>query len=152
MVGLQNEVDANFFNLIHKLAGSEQQEPAADGGEDRRHPPLSTQRVAPLRGPDMPPESEFDEVQCRDLTRSGFSFLLPTRPDFDSLVAAFGTPPNVIYVSARVTNCEPALVRASGELKRVETETGSAEVVDSDDRAPIPMVLVHCRFIARLSV
>ncbi len=150
MAGLQNEVDAGFFNLIHRLSSSAEPKGAAGSGGGRSDAALAKPRIAPQRGQEIPSESEYDEVQCCDLTRSGFSFLFPRRPNFDSLVAAFGTPPEVIYIAARVTRCEPALVDASGRLLNVEDSAAESDAEVPGERAPLPMVLVHCHFVERL--
>ena len=146
MAGLQSEIDAGFFNLIHRLSGAGRAQQAAGPGAHARP------RIAPQRGPEIPGESEYQAVQCCDLTRKGFSFLYPRRPNFESLLVAFGTPPDVIHIAARVAQCEPALVDSSGHLLSVGNSTAEGEAEVSGERAPLPTVLVHCNFVERLSV
>lgn len=144
MPALGNEMDANFFNLIHTALGS-QKKSDTERRENPRQTFQSQQRIALPRQPGIPPESEFFDVRCRDLTRQGFSFLLAFEPKFKRLVAAFGAPPDAIYLSAQVTHCADVLLYPSGVAVPLE---------ESDDQsateAATPMTLVGCRFIERL--
>jgi hypothetical protein len=147
MGSLEAEIDASFYNLVHQLST------ATDGcGSERRRERrlrfVSTQRVALRRAPGIPDESEFIEIQCHDLTRKGFSFFLPSEPSLRFLVVALGIPPNVIYISARITHTEPVLVYDSGVLERL----GDGGVPDdSESRSARRMVLVGCTFVDRLT-
>ncbi len=148
-MALENEVDANFFNLIHQMVGSSELDESERRGA-RRRPFSSQQRIAVRRELAIPDESEFFDVRCHDLTRGGFSFFRPTRPDFDSLVAEFGTPPEVIYVAARVSHCCNVLLHSSGLVERLEEGTAQAGVDESNGQAATPLVLVGCLFTERL--
>ncbi len=147
MALLESEIDANFYNLIHQLSGSLQQDETTDRRGNRRQVFQAINRIALRRGTDVPDESEFFEVQCHDLTGSGFSFFLPSQPNFDSLVAAFGIPPSVIYLDAEVSHYDDVLVHPSGLIERVE----HAGRQDADVQAATPMVMVGCRFVRRLT-
>ena len=145
-----NESDASVFNLIHQMACAAKEGGAAERRSEQRRTFLSSQRIAPRRGPGVPDESQFAAVPCHDISRHGFSFFLPSRPDFDSLVVSFGTPPEVIYLAADVSHCADVLIDSSGEVQRSEDPAGQI-----DDEAPgaqtaTPMVLVGCRFRKRL--
>ncbi len=146
MALLENEIDANFYNLIHQLSGSLQQDETTDRRGNRRQVFQTMHRIALRRGTDMPDESEFFEVRCHDLTGSGFSFFLPSKPTFDFLVAAFGIPPSVIYLDAKVSHCDDVLVHPSGLIERIE----HAGRQDANVQAATLMVLVGCRFVRRL--
>jgi PAS domain S-box-containing protein len=62
------------------------------------------QRVAKYE-PDRPPESlKFDEVQFEDISAGGVSFFLDYQPTFETVVLALGAPPNLHYLSARITS------------------------------------------------
>ncbi|MEE8451787.1 MAG: hypothetical protein V3R99_07720 [Thermoguttaceae bacterium] len=150
MVGRENAVDASFYNLIHQIVSSGRGGKFSDRRSGKREPYASTQRIALRRGPELPDESEFIDVECHDLTRNGFAFFLPNEPDFDSLVAAFGTPPEVIYIAARVTHCSDVLVDASGKVEHLES--GFQETVSKDfhRRTAIPMVMIGCEFVERI--
>lgn len=145
-----NEIDANFYNLIYRLTGASGHDPTAERRDGRRKPFHSTERIAPCRGRGLPDESEFIEVQCHDLTGRGFSFFLPSPPDFDSLVAAFGTPPQVIYLAARVLHSTHVMVDSSGLVRRVEDQAADVGDRDPDGQTATPMVLVGCCFTERL--
>ncbi len=147
MGSLEAEIDASFYNLVHQLS-------AAAGGTNgdrrrqRRSRFVATQRIALRRTPGIPDEGEFIEVQCHDLNRQGFSFLLAGEPSFHFLVVAFGTQPHIVHLSARVTYSEPVLVHEAGLIERVPDAAGPEEGKPSNARR---MVLVGCEFIERLT-
>lgn len=146
-MALENEIDANFFNLIHQLVGTPEED------ERRSHPrqPFqSVQRIAVRRGPGIPDESEFIEVRCHDLTRAGFSFLLPSQPDFADLVAAFGTPPDVMYVGAHVSRCKDVSVDSSGRVEKQQHRAGHFGHETAVEHIGTSMILVGCKFTERL--
>ncbi len=62
------------------------------------------QQVAPFINNVLPTRGEFSEVQFRDISAGGVSFVLDHPPAFDMVVLALGCPPNFHYVSARVVN------------------------------------------------
>jgi len=150
MAGTSNEIDANFFRLIHQLVSDS----AEEADQDRRHSPRNLfeyfQRIAPWDGGGFPEDSAFFVVRCHDLTRAGFSFLMPTEPQFHVLVAAFGSPPKVIYVAAEVTHSEHVLLYPSGRVERPDDGTGEAGARRSPAEPATRMVLVGCRFTRRL--
>lgn len=144
-----SEIYANFYRLMHLLADAQKEGKPTERRRALRHPFFAVQRVAPRRGLALPKESEFVQVRCCDLNRAGFSFLIPTRPDFTSLVAAFGTPPDVIYVAAEVSHCDTVLLHPSGAVDHLgdANQTGrQAENAGASTR----MVRVGCRFTQRL--
>lgn len=151
MAALENEIDVNFYNLIHELVGFPGQDDSGERRGAERKPFPSMQRIAQRRGPGIPEASEFIEVKCHDLTRRGFSFLLPSQPNFHAVVAAFGTPPKVIYVAARVSHYHHVLVYPSGLVKRMEDRAVQVGSEDLRSQSATPMVLVGCRFTERLS-
>ncbi len=146
MGSLEAEIDASFYNLVHQLSVAAGREPV-ERRQQRRSQFVCTQRIALRRGPGTPDESEFIEVKCQDLTQRGFSFLLPSEPLFHFLVVAFGAPPNVIYISARVTHSEQVLVYQSGLIER-SPEGGIP--TDNPSQPARRMVLVGCEFVERL--
>jgi len=149
MLTTNGQIDANFYNMIHQLADSVQ----LDRQEDRRKEPReaypSTQRIATRRGSDLPDESQFFDVRFYDLTRSGFSFLVPSAPASDSLVAAIGASPNTIYLAAEVTHRTEVLVYSSGLVERAKHSAAiGRHGLNSKDATP--MVLVGCRFTEKI--
>jgi hypothetical protein len=150
MAAVGSEVDVVFYNLIHQLA----EVPSKGGVVERRHGLrkqfLVTQRIAPGYRAEMPPDEALIEVRCYDLTRSGFSFLVPTPPDFNVLVAAFGWPPSVIYVAAEVLHCRDVLLHRSGRVELLDNRSGQPRRESSANRSATAMVLVGCRFLQRL--
>lgn len=65
------------------------------------------QQIAPLRGRDLPDESEFAEMKCRDISSRGFSFYSPRRPDYDKIVVAFGAGATRVFLTADVRHVTP---------------------------------------------
>jgi diguanylate cyclase (GGDEF)-like protein len=66
----------------------------------------ATQWLAPCE-PGRPIRREsFREVQCRDISAGGFSFILDEAPEFSEVIVALGTPPNVTYVRAKIMHVE----------------------------------------------
>jgi hypothetical protein len=146
----EGKLDAGFFNLIHQLTGTCRPQSPAERRQRPRHPFPSRQRIAVSRGPGIPDDAEFIEVRCHDLTRQGFSFLFPGRPEFTSLVAALGTPPDMIYVAAEVSHWADVLVDSSGRVEHVGTRTARRKQANLEGQNATPMVLVGCRFSKRL--
>ncbi len=66
----------------------------------------------------MPTRTEFQRIQCVDLSRNGFAFHQPKKPTSDELVVALGTEPNFIYFTAKVIHFELAMANGS-EVHRV---------------------------------
>ena len=66
-----------------------------------RRPYSYAQLIAPFCG-QMPQNPTFREVQCHDLSTSGFSFYATRRPGFEFMVVELGVSPNVIYIIARI--------------------------------------------------
>lgn len=65
------------------------------------------QQVAPYHGGSLPGRASFREVECQDISSTGFSFLSTQLPDFDSLVVALGVPPRLTYLQAQIVNRFP---------------------------------------------
>jgi hypothetical protein len=148
MPAFASDSDANFYRLIHELVG--QSATVAERRMDRRHPFHTVHRIAGWDGRRFPAEEAFFDAQCHDLTGRGFSFLSPGRPPFEHLVAAFGKPPEQIFIAAEVRHLARVLVHASGAVERIG---GRPEAVSrSAGELPAqPMMLVGCRFVRRLS-
>ena len=60
------------------------------------------QLIAPLRGTTTPSHESFMEMKCHDISSRGFAYLTGMKPDYDKVVVAFGTRPNVVYLTADV--------------------------------------------------
>jgi len=146
MTGPNKQLDAAFFQLIHDLVMASPRE----SNEDRRRRPRQTfrsrQRIAPRLGDALPGEDEFFAVQCHDLTRAGFSFFLPTSPSFSSLVAAFGTGPETLYVAAEVQRVADVLVAPSGDI----LYPSNFLCGKPGDLQLEPLTLVGCKFTSRI--
>jgi diguanylate cyclase len=81
--------------------------PGGRGAERRKHERRAfpaTQSVAPFTHGRLPTPAMFREVQCADVSSSGFSFITDERPSCESVVVEFGVPPNLMYLSAKVVH------------------------------------------------
>jgi hypothetical protein len=111
-----------------------------------RVPYRVVEHIAPIRGEDLPAAGDFVAVMCHNLSTGGIGFLLPSRPDFESLVVALGKPPSVSYMEARVVHSTEVLVLPSGRVQ----QPGGAEAADRRS-AGEPMFLVGCQFVRRIA-
>jgi len=146
MSGSQTQIDADFFNHIHRIVGKRKMDEEAQRRARPREPLESWHRVVPWDGQGIPDPSEFVEVTCHELTRSGFSFLVAYRPGFRHLVAEFGRPPEVIRVACEVVRCTDVMMDADGRVEQL----GGIRYDRSRAATGTPMVLVGCRFTRRL--
>ncbi|MGE0761174.1 MAG: PAS domain S-box protein [Pirellulaceae bacterium] len=76
----------------------------ADRRSHNRHPYSRIQSVAPCMNGQLPERGHFRAVRCHDISPKGFSFLLAAEPDFDELVAAFGSAQTRIFLRSRVVH------------------------------------------------
>lgn len=146
MPSLESEIDAQFYEMIHRLSDGD----AANSEERRReprHPYDVVQKVAPYDGRWFPATEEFVEVQCHDLTRAGFSFLLPRRPAFKSIVASFQGPDETLYFEAEVMQVSRALIQPDGSIEVFGDQAPTAADIRPGAR---PALLIGCRFVKRL--
>ena len=146
MPSLESEIDAQFYEMIHRL--SDGTGPLLD--ERRREPRHAydvLQRVAPYDGNWFPGPGEFVGVQCHDLTRGGFSFLLSRRPAFKSIVASFQGPDDTLYFEAEIVQVSRALVQPNGEVEVFGERTPSANAIRPGAK---PALLIGCKFVRRL--
>ncbi len=145
-----SEIDANFYRLIHQSLIAARDQGLERRGE-KRHMYRTTQRIAPADGSKFPDDGEFVPIQCRDLTRNGFSFLTAEEPRYRTLVVEFGLPPDVIYVAARVMRCVPAMCYPTGLVAQMNGDDQAAALAAPPGEQGTPMFLVGCRFTRRLS-
>jgi hypothetical protein len=145
-----SEIDANFYRLIHQMLTAPRRDDNAERRSEKRNHYRIAQRIAPWDGSKFPTEVEFFPIQCRDLTRSGFSFLAAAEPCFATMVAEFGTPPNVMYVGAEVLHSVPVICYASGLVAQMTGRTDAASLAAHPNERGKPMFLVGCRFTRRL--
>lgn len=71
--------------------------------DSRRFAFNSVQRVAPYNGV-LPSSSKFVEVECEDLSSTGFAFLIPHKPSYQQVAVAFGSPSDPFYRIASIRN------------------------------------------------
>ena len=149
-----NEIDAQFFQMIHQLIKSQRR------SERRGHPRdtfTSTQRIALLRDDKTPEEKDFFDVRCNDLTPSGFSFFINEKPDFEQLVIAFEGSSGMIHIHAEVRHSRKVLLFAdSGRVEAFDYQAGCNEYYDTKRKSAVreegtPVFLVGCCFTGRFN-
>jgi hypothetical protein len=149
MKSMQTRLDAKLYRLVHEMVYG----PEADVGRDRRQHARKAyraiQRMAPWSGDVFPDEDDFFDVACRDLTQAGFSFLLPTEPDFTLLVAEFGKGADAICVAAEVLRAAGVLLYPGGNVEPRRNASARAKS-KGRRKGGIPMFLIGCRFVRRI--
>ncbi len=146
----QERADANFYNLVHEMVKDTPLE-GAERRQQSREPFLCLQRVASLVGDEFPEPSDFFDVQCHDLTRTGFAFYMTTRPTCRRLAIALGNATKTYYISAEVVRCSEVLVFPSGEAKTIGPSSARPNGRDVGGEVGEPMFLIGCRFLGRLT-
>ena len=120
-------------------------------GEERRgaprHPFANRQWIAPYDGSHFPDQSEFSQVRCRDLSRTGFSFVVSEKPDFSSLVVYLGDPPNHIPMAAEVVRSCRVRLLGGGHIEMIDDEAGDG----NSDEVTGQTILVGCQFKGRVN-
>lgn len=118
--------ESDLFETISELLA----EQTALGGDERRAGERRNydciQLLAPYDADSLPLQEDFRQVQCRDLSPKGFSFLSYRQPETDHVVVALGTVPFKFFV-AKIIHSSPS----ENELSQ--------------------NFLVGCRFVRRLS-
>ena len=66
------------------------------------------QHVAPMHDGALPDARLFESVQCRDLSREGFSYFAVDLPAAEMVVVAMGSTPNLRFFAARVVSSPAA--------------------------------------------
>jgi hypothetical protein len=88
-----------------------------------RRPFEFRQQVAPYHGGALPGKASFREVECQDISSTGFSFLSSQLPDFDSIVVSLGVAPQQVYLWGQIVSRS------------------------SLDDGPAPLYRIGCRFV-----
>jgi hypothetical protein len=145
-----SEIDANFYRLIHQMLTTPRNNGGTERRSERRQQFRMAQRIAPWSGLQFPSEDEFCPIECRDLTRSGFSFLAAMEPRDSTMVVEFGAPPQVIYVGAQVLHSVPVICYPSGLVAQITGRNDAASLAAHGHERGRPMFLVGCRFTRRL--
>lgn len=69
------------------------------------------QYVAPFKGDALPSAERFERVLCRDLSSSGFSFFSEELPNYEVLIVALGSPPDLRFFVSQITHSPAVSVR-----------------------------------------
>ena len=149
MPSIEAEIDAHFYELIHKSV-------TLDSAEDRRahqrEPFSPVQRVAPYDGSNLPQPTNYVDVHCHDLSRGGFSYLSPIRPTSTRLIAVLGVPPDMTCVETRIVDTVDVLQYPStGLLEKIGEPHSPIQSQDPSDETGVPLILVNCQFVRRLT-
>ena len=145
-----SEIDANFYRLIYQILEVQRDVGVQDRRCEKRCQFVAAQRIAEWDGSRFPDPEQFVPVQCHDLTRRGFSFLISAEPRFSALIVEFGVPPQCLYVAARVVRTVPVIRFPSGQLSQASRFDDPAARIGPNGERGVPMYLVGCRFTRRL--
>ena len=119
------------FNELHELLANRAQ-PAKDARherrQDQRYPFCRVQLMAPCEDGRLPASSDFRQVQCRDLSPRGFSYLAQEPPDFKFLIVALGDVPFRFFIA---------------EIRHILAQRKSLEEPER--------YLIGCRFVRRVT-
>src|SRR5690606_38908040 len=92
--------DAAFFDMVHELVRDnklmQDEATAARYTERRREQRLPfpfVQLLAPYDGQELPLQSEFRHVHCKDISTRGFSYFDEALPKYRRVVILFGKLP-----------------------------------------------------------
>jgi hypothetical protein len=151
MPSIEAEIDAQFYELIHRLVNTDPAEDQPDRRGYAREQFSSIHKVAPYDGAKLPQPADFIDIRCHDLARGGFSYLTPIRPSSTNLIAAFGIPPEITCMEARVVRAADVLqFPSSGLLEQVGNPDEPIQYRGPNGEIGVPLVLVSCRFVRRL--
>lgn len=118
--------EADLFDTISELLAEQN----ALNGDERREGARRNydciQLLAPYDANSLPLQEDFRQVQCRDLSPRGFSFISYRQPTTEHVVVALGTVPFKFFV-AKIVHSGPS----ENELNQ--------------------NYLVGCRFVRRLT-
>ena len=134
------------YEVAHRVLTSSPVPGQERRGASRR-PFRVLQWIAPYDGSAFPDKSEFFPVRCRDLSQSGFSFVVSEMPDFPSLVVSLGEPPNQTHMVAEIVRCHKVKLLGGGHIEMVDDEEGDGDTNDQGGQT----FLVGCRFTGRLT-
>jgi len=75
--------------------------------EEREHSGMRM-RVACVRGKVLPADANLVEVECHNLSSTGFAYWTLAEPEQNDLLVVFGETTNEIRLTARVVHCKVA--------------------------------------------
>ncbi len=119
---LQSDVD--FYSMVHEVLRSAHADDDCRRTQDRQTF-ACRQWIAPLVEEGAPAASAFQEVECRDISTGGFSYLSDTVPSTEKLSVRLGKAEGWVFLTAGVVHCR---------------------AIDTDDG---PAFLVGCKFLGR---
>lgn len=142
------EADPEILQAVDELRSS--------STEERRCAPRKpfrvVQRIAQATGRRVPEPSTFFPVKCCDLSTRGFSFSIKRRPQFESIVLALGTPPDVIYLAAEIKHCTEMVACPSGRVEVLDEQGAETDHEDPGIEGVERSFVVGCEFTGRLEL
>ena len=135
MILSEHTKDAKFYSLVHSVLESERRRDLADRRGGRRHAYRCLQLIAPAHEARLPDKSEFRQVQCVDLSSSGFAYLATEEPPSDRLIVVLGLEPFICLLADVVRQEEVVhegqrmhrvACRFSGRVEAQERERSSS--------------------------
>jgi hypothetical protein len=152
VVNADDQRTATFYSLVHHLVEVTPPKRVPQRRRQKRHAFSALCQIAPYQGAETPREDDFFAVRCRDLNQNGFSFLLPKRPAFTSLLAALGEPPAQIFMAADITQCHDVWIWPTGEIEPIAPSATDAPPPRRQGVEPERAFHVGCQFVRRVSL
>ena len=118
-------IEADLFETISELLAEQNAMHGDERRDGARRSYDCVQLLAPYDANLLPKQEDFRQVQCRDLSPRGFSFLSYRQPATDHVVVALGAVPFKFFV-AKIVHSGPSESELNGNH------------------------LVGCRFVRRL--
>ena len=97
--GMNVETDVELLSTIETILSEQAKYAMDERRTDSRRSYDCTQLLAPFDGESLPQQADFRQVQCRELSPSGFSFYTYRQPDSDQVVVALGAVPFKFFIA-----------------------------------------------------
>lgn len=146
MTELDRRPALTAYEMAHRVLKSSPELGGKDGRRAPRYQFDVLQWIAPYDGNGLPDKSDFSPVRCRDISKTGFSFIVPERLDFPILVVSLGEPPNQMHMVAEVMYCHKVRFLGGRHIEMVDEEDDYDDENVPGNRA----FLVGCRFKDRV--
>ena len=97
-------IEADLFDTISELLAEQNAMNNDERRASERRDYDCIQLLAPYDANCLPLQEDFRQVQCRDLSPKGFSFLSYRQPDTEHVIIALGAVPFKFFVAKIVHN------------------------------------------------
>jgi hypothetical protein len=124
-----------LYSAIHQVLEAERASDAAERRVGRRHSYRCIQLIAPILDGRLPHQSQFQPVQCDDLSCSGLAYLSEEPAESEQLIVALGVVP-FMFIKAEVVRYDQ-VVRGGRAMFRVACRFVSRIVERQQPETPV---------------